>query len=262
LEFESTGTQQDVESAVTSYILSKFGVTEEQLSVTVTASSGRRLTASGSVAWQVDFELVADEQAAEQLFETAQSMNQDSSSTAAGLTAAFQGSGLELAEGSVAVAAPSPPLIVTHTVTTNTATTTTTGTTGSFSVTLTTLTSTTGAAYVSLGSSAGGTSAQANTLVVIVPMAGAFVLVALFCCYVKARRGPPKATEVPKVGGQQDGNARSDDDVESPSEVRQQNDNDNVHLNDAEVFADVGQQIWQNNNVPSTARSNISGVSI
>jgi len=105
--FASAGTAEQVTSVVTSYLVAKCNVTEDQLTVTVSRSSDlsvRRLSASS--VWDVDFAIVAPTQAAEEVFQITQDMSQDGTGTALALQSAFVSSGLEMDDGSLSVTAP------------------------------------------------------------------------------------------------------------------------------------------------------------
>ena len=58
MEFESSGTQEQVTDVVMSYLLATYSVMEEQLSVVVSAGSSQRVFLRSSSSWQADFEIV------------------------------------------------------------------------------------------------------------------------------------------------------------------------------------------------------------
>ncbi|CAK0846727.1 unnamed protein product [Prorocentrum cordatum] len=204
LEFNCAGTQESIESLLISYLssIATAGALPTEVSVTVApaaGASGRGLqeaaSANVSVAWGAAYEIVADQEAAETIFQTAKQMSVDTPAAAAALATVFEGAGLELEEASVVIGEPEMKIV--------TATRTSVSTTATHTATLASATSTaTSASPARTSSPAGLTEAllppdaaaadqstEASTRTVLLAVGGAFgaAAVALGAC-MTARR--------------------------------------------------------------------------
>ncbi|CAK0876466.1 unnamed protein product, partial [Prorocentrum cordatum] len=147
----------------------RYGVSEAQLSVHVSevAPSARGANASGSTSWQADFELVADQQTAEQHFEALGNASADPAGAAAAMQAAFAQEGLELVEESVAVSEPEIAIVTatrtTVSATATSATATATSATASATATSATATATSTTATVSSATATATATATSST---------------------------------------------------------------------------------------------------
>ena len=89
MEFESSGTQEHVMGVVISYLQAMCNVTDEQLSVVVSAGSSQRVLLRSSSSWQADFEIAANELAAEQYFQVTLNMSVGVARAEAAMKASF-----------------------------------------------------------------------------------------------------------------------------------------------------------------------------
>jgi len=130
MSFESSGTEDEVTDVVTSHLSNYFGVDDDQLSVSVASSSARSVSSS----WDVEFEVVAPIDSAEQLFNATSQVVANPSNFTSALQSSFQLQGLDMVETSLGVTPPEIK-IITATVTTvsktRTSTTASSGTTTS-----------------------------------------------------------------------------------------------------------------------------------
>merc|ERR1712032_204224 len=112
--------------------MSVYNVTEGQLKVDVSmvVLSARRLS-SGLSYWQVYFEIIADQQSADHIFEATETLAVQTATFEDSLKASFQDAGLTLDAGSLSLVAPEMKVVtVTMTSVSMTGTTTATSRTG------------------------------------------------------------------------------------------------------------------------------------
>jgi hypothetical protein len=163
MSFVSSGTQGDVTNVVFAHLAALYDVEDDQLSVSVEAASS--VIRSSSSSWDVDFEIVAPEGQANEIFEATHQMVNDTSNFSASLAARFQLEGLQVDESSLSVSTPEIKIVtatmttVSVTETTATATSTQTSTTTSMTETSTTTSTTT----VTTTTAVTGTSTTAGT---------------------------------------------------------------------------------------------------
>ncbi|CAK0839376.1 unnamed protein product [Prorocentrum cordatum] len=104
MSFSSTGTSDDVESSVTSFVTSKHGVAPD--SVTATASASRR-NAAASTQWHVDYDLLLESESdASAHLGIAQQLSANVEGTRADLAQTFAESGLTMDAAVFTVTAP------------------------------------------------------------------------------------------------------------------------------------------------------------